>query len=1419
MNWRLATTHYQYCYPSSLLNLPDGAVITSIQFGYNTRGGDLGTGGELKVRLGEMETNSYNGTVADTSKLSLCYKGEHKIQPLTSDKVSYSFSEGYAYQGEGKTLVVDITNEDNPRVGFSSDATCMLQYSSSITEGWTYDYMQSRKIEGVPDITITYTYDGDAAILYIPFTERLCNVGVVPVEAASKTLTIPVINEGSSSLTIDAYQSDVVTTEALTVDPGQTAYLSVFVSPRSVCSFFEMVRLQSNGGVASFQILGTSYQMPQAETSVTLDAYTRLQDQVTDNTIQELSISGSMTLDDWRYLSDNFSQLIYLDMSQAIWPDENFGISYTSYGFENTLQRLSLPSNITSVYSSVFSKCTKLRQLVLPVGLEYFNVDLSGCLLLNSLVSLAPTPPYLSTSNVKTVNVPQGCISAYQANGSYWNMAIEEIDEAALKGEVKPIKQLDIKGAQHSMGQVMMNYQQTEVHSRLFIPASLLNLPYGSTIEALSFDYYVNNYDNISCDPGWIKIAVAFADSKEDALAQTSFTPFYDESDLIDVSKTEQIQTITYSSSNPLAYTGHGIVVDIISSRNTAVEGRLWIDNAVNELEDYGFWHYEPNEVQEWPVKPDLSIHFSTESTDPILFVSADDHKQIVGYAPVHGSSVVKQIPVQNLGATDLVVTGMTGASSFVMVPSTVTIPAYSTGLIGFSFQPTQSGNVKERGCLQSNGGQSYIQLVGFTLRQAPYWHDVPVSSNCSLEQYIYEHQLRNDTITALSVSGALTSSDWNFIRHNLPALKYLDLSTATIPSHFNSSNFVNPSNLEKLALPLEVQERIDFSGFVNLNYLIYPMTTTRVFMDAFRNCPNLTSLIVLSSTPPQTAWTSSGSWGNNITKVYVPEEAVEAYAREQGWQYNSGYDDPREILPITDEVLGGAVEAESNRIVITGDRVYNMQSYPGSMKSIWISPKESDRTVDYQEVPTASLVIEGGTPIHIDTLGLVYPLTHREYEGTDRSSYGSLLNLSSDLTVENLSLDLKIKEGYVWYFLSVPFPVTLNDIQTNEDSYASFVIRTYNGQNRALYGVDQTGSGMNWDNLNSTDYLVPGRGYIFQSNAPIETLRFSWNRERQLMDPTQFVQECSQTKQVSVQQFNSENAADKNWNLIGNPYLAFYDIRKMNYTAPIIIRDGYYDYMALSPIDDAYALRPLEAFFVQVPDQTESIEFSQTGQSLVPYVPETRSALRASMNRQVFNLRLTQEGKSDRSRVVLNPDAKGDYEVARDAAKWMSEEVSSPQLYTLDNKGTKYAINELPTTTGIVPLGIRVGTDGLMTLALTGDPGSLRLYDKELKREVDLSEGDYTFMARKGTIENRFELRFSSATANEPVTAESVRVYANASQLVVEAPEQMAVSVYSTAGVLLHQTTMTATRWNCPLSAGIYVVRVGDTNHKVIIY
>lgn len=1249
--------------------------------------------------------------------------------------------------------------------------------------------------------------------MQLPYQCRTSYVCATPM-GSSRTVTVPVKNGGNSTLCIREKQTKNVFLPYTEIDAQTTGELTLTVSPQFEGSFVDEVSVKSNGGTASLQVFGTTYQLPKASTIAYLDGTTPLSTIVRDKTIRELSVVGTITKKDWEFIALNLPNLEYLDFSEAAWlssvfPSYSFG---SFYKFKENLRRLNLPYNIKEVFDggeSLFSVLSNLQQIVLPVGLEVFYEDLNQCPTLSSIISFSPQPPYIPSNNwgnVQTVYVPAGAVPAYEM--SLNNTQIQEIDQDVLNGQKEKVTQLDFLGNGHvfSWCGMMIDYHKQETHTRLFIPSHLLNLPAGSTIDAWDFYYIVDNLQGNVYDSGSITIRIGQVASKDEAEVFDQFSLFYEGSDLINVLESDQM--VSYRTQDPFTYEGNGkgIVLDIVShSSNIITDGDFCISNHSSLLNGCHLWEYIDDNSYCYAFTPGMSIHFSTESSAPILNVTANAEEQIIGYAPVGGISTVKKIPIRNIGASELRVDGIS-SSSFILDPNPLIIPAYSTGFVGLVFNPNEEGTVKEKVRLYSNGGETDITLVGSTLRMTPYWHSVTLSSNHSLTDYFYRSGISRDTITALSVTGTLSGDEWDLICRQLPNLKYLDLSTASISYSFDSWDFTYPENIEQLALPLNMVDRTNVNRFQNLQYLMCPWTTKAVCMTDFDNCPYLNSLVVLAPIPPAVV---NNYKENGITKVYVPASAVDDYKDQGSWLYNNGTQ--REILPITPEVLAGEVESGSSTIIIQNHREYNAYDYPTSKRSIWISPEESPSFAGYHpdEVPTASLQVASDTPLEVETLGLTYPLDTRQFDNWDGSSYASFINNSTQMRVDQLQLHLKMRNYYYWYFLTVPFSMPLSDLQA-KDSNASYVIRTYAGDLRAINGAN--GYNENWRDLTVYDWLEPGKGYIFQSNDQIDSLVFT------PVNPMDYISNSVADRTVSVEHFNSANESDKNWNLIGNPYFAFYDIHQMDYRAPIIIRDDY-NYVALSPYDDDYALRPLEAFFVQVPDGVNGITFHHYGQQTTPYITSTRSTLRASMNRQVFNLRLMQHGKRDRSRVVLNPEAKGDYEVQCDAVKWMSESDTVPQLYTLDYIGTKYAINERPVGNGIVPLGVRAAADGEMTISLTGDPGSLRLYDKELKREVDLSEGDYTFMARKGTIENRFELRVSSVTANELVAPESVRVYANGSQLVIEAPAQTAVAVYSTAGVLLHQTMMTATRWSCPLSAGIYVVRVGDTNHKVIIY
>ncbi len=107
-----------------------------------------------------------------------------------------------------------------------------------------------------------------------------------------------------------------------------------------------------------------------------------------------------------------------------------------------------------------------------------------------------------------------------------------------------------------------------------------------------------------------------------------------------------------------------------------------------------------------------------------------------------------------------------------------------------------------------------------------------------------------------------------------------------------------------------------------------------------------------------------------------------------------------------------------------------------------------------------------------------------------------------------------------------------------------------------------------------------------------------------------------------------------------------------MDYTSPITIWDTRNrTYTAVSTEDDNYILSPMQAFFIQKPVEMKEISFSAEGRQLDATVRQrttNRSAI--SSDRTVFNFALNDGIYTDRTRIVINPEASMDYEMSRDA-------------------------------------------------------------------------------------------------------------------------------------------------------------------------
>ena len=341
---------------------------------------------------------------------------------------------------------------------------------------------------------------------------------------------------------------------------------------------------------------------------------------------------------------------------------------------------------------------------------------------------------------------------------------------------------------------------------------------------------------------------------------------------------------------------------------------------------------------------------------------------------------------------------------------------------------------------------------------------------------------------------------------------------------------------------------------------------------------------------------------------------------------------------------------------------------------------------------------------------------------------------------------------------VTFPFDIKVSDIQ-NTSTYGNdtpFVIRKYDGAKRAAGELSNT-----WVNMTTDSTLQAGKGYIWRT-ADNPDYRNIWLTFYALQTVNKNNLFANDNVEVSLNSFESEFEHNRSWNLIGNPYPCFYDIRAMQTSAPITVWDvSKSNYSAYSPMDDAYILNPGQAFFVQRPVDEESITFLKEGRQTnltVRDIQYNKVSARASseVERSVFNFVLSNGEHSDRTRFVINGSAKMDYESARDASKFMELEHPVMQFYTL-NGDVRYSINERPLGEGVIKLGMQIVDEGMYTISLDSKvENEVYLIDHLTGSEVRLDGNSYSFHSEIGTFESRFSIRLGSGDTTGIKTVEN---------------------------------------------------------------
>ncbi len=545
----------------------------------------------------------------------------------------------------------------------------------------------------------------------------------------------------------------------------------------------------------------------------------------------------------------------------------------------------------------------------------------------------------------------------------------------------------------------------------------------------------------------------------------------------------------------------------------------------------------------------------------------------------------------------------------------------------------------------------------------------------------------------------SLPGNGWDGIFYDCNNLESVILPDSL--ENIGHSSFYWCSKLKEINLPPTVKTigSYAFSGCSSLTEIKIPSSVVSIGDEAFQGCSNLQNVYTYIIEPTKIGENTFSTF--QTATLHIPSFSFWNYYWDEGWKRFLNlvdFNEPYEYFYI-------------NKDYILNDDTGYIEGVDGN-------------------APDADINTNGGFIVEGEQGDDEEPNQNLGDVNVDCDGNGNSGTIIGDnnLHIDDLHIRISVRGGR-WYFFAFPFDIKFKDIKMQNGS--DYVFRYYDGEERGKNGKG------GWKDINE-NHLKAARGYIFQCSAN-DVLILS-------IKDIKFKKEDKYNELVAHM---SENLKDASWNYVGNPYLSYYDIADMNYSAPVTIWDGE-KYVAIRPGDDDYHFAPYEAFFVQKPVDQDAIGFEGDKQMTNNQSKEKKNQQNAARRtrginneRLLINLTISDGTTTDRTRVVFNEQQSLAYETACDASKFETNGIV--QIYTIDNDGTHYAINERPANNGRVVVGYTVPTSGLFTIEVERMDAQVVLVDTKNGITHDLSEGAYTFSSNAGTFNERFEIKLKN--------------------------------------------------------------------------